>query len=80
MLVFLNKLELPLKINQNLHIIILFLVYKMSQYKITNYKMDYLKTIVIDNGTGFTKMGYAGNATPSHKFPTCIATLPEKAV
>lgn len=42
--------------------------------------MDYLKTIVIDNGTGFTKMGYAGNATPSHKFPTCIATLPEKAV
>ena len=24
-------------------------------------------------------MGYAGNATPSHKFPTCIATLPEKS-
>jgi len=41
--------------------------------------MDYLKTIVIDNGTGFTKMGYAGNSTPSHKFPTCIATLPEKS-
>ena len=40
--------------------------------------MEYLKTMVIDNGTGFTKMGYAGNSEPTHKFPTCIAALPEK--
>ncbi len=35
--------------------------------------VDTVKTIVIDNGTGFTKMGYAGNSEPSHKFPTVIA-------
>ncbi len=35
--------------------------------------MEAIKTIVIDNGTGFTKMGYAGNLEPSHKFPTVIA-------
>ena len=40
--------------------------------------MDQIKTIVIDNGTGYTKMGYAGNVDPTHKFPTCISTLPEK--
>ena len=31
-------------------------------------------TVVIDNGTGFTKMGYAGNMEPSYLFPTSIAT------
>ncbi len=36
--------------------------------------MELPKTIVIDNGTGFTKMGYAGNSDPSHKFPTVIST------
>jgi len=41
--------------------------------------MDSLKTIVIDNGTGFTKMGYAGNLEPSHIFPSVIASAPEKA-
>jgi len=30
-------------------------------------------TCVIDNGTGYTKMGYAGNAEPSHIVPTVIA-------
>mmetsp|Transcript_28381 Transcript_28381/g.66329 ORF Transcript_28381/g.66329 Transcript_28381/m.66329 type:complete len:419 (-) Transcript_28381:120-1376(-) len=29
--------------------------------------------VVIDNGTGYTKMGYAGNAEPSYIVPTCIA-------
>ena len=31
-------------------------------------------TVVIDNGTGFTKMGYAGNMEPSYLIPTSIAT------
>ena len=30
-------------------------------------------TVVIDNGTGFTKMGYAGNMEPSYLIPSCIA-------
>lgn len=30
-------------------------------------------TIIIDNGTGFTKMGYAGNQYPTHVIPTTIA-------
>jgi len=38
-----------------------------------------LKTVVIDNGTGYTKMGFAGNAEPSHYFPTVIADHVGKA-
>jgi len=30
-------------------------------------------TVVIDNGTGYTKMGYAGNLEPSYLIPSCIA-------
>eukprot|EP00294_Goniomonas_avonlea_P008699 CAMPEP_0114563342 /NCGR_PEP_ID=MMETSP0114-20121206/13053_1 /TAXON_ID=31324 /ORGANISM="Goniomonas sp, Strain m" /LENGTH=410 /DNA_ID=CAMNT_0001749171 /DNA_START=23 /DNA_END=1255 /DNA_ORIENTATION=- len=30
--------------------------------------------VVIDNGTGYTKMGYAGNVEPSYIVPTVIAT------
>ncbi len=30
------------------------------------------RTVVIDNGTGFTKMGYAGNAEPTFDIPTLI--------
>ena len=30
-------------------------------------------TVVIDNGTGFTKMGYAGNMEPSYLIPSIIA-------
>ena len=29
--------------------------------------------MVIDNGTGYTKMGYAGNMEPSYLIPSCIA-------
>jgi actin-related protein 3 len=29
--------------------------------------------VVIDNGTGFTKMGYAGNEEPTYLLPTCYA-------
>jgi actin-related protein len=36
------------------------------------------KTVVIDNGTGYTKMGYAGNFDPNYIIPTCIADCPEK--
>lgn len=37
-----------------------------------NLKMN-LATVVIDNGTGYTKMGYAGNMEPSYLIPTAIA-------
>lgn len=30
--------------------------------------------VVIDNGTGYTKMGYAGNMDPSYIIPSAIAT------
>jgi len=33
-----------------------------------------LPAVVIDNGTGYTKMGYAGNSEPSYIVPTVIAT------
>ncbi|KAI0241048.1 Actin-related protein 3 [Lamellibrachia satsuma] len=29
--------------------------------------------VVIDNGTGYTKMGYAGNTEPQYILPSCIA-------
>jgi len=28
---------------------------------------------VIDNGTGYTKMGYAGNLTPSYIIPSAVS-------
>ena len=31
-------------------------------------------TVVIDNGTGYTKMGFAGNLEPSYIIPSAIAT------
>ena len=33
---------------------------------------------VIDNGTGYTKMGYAGNCEPQFIIPTLIASREEK--
>jgi len=33
-----------------------------------------LPAVVIDNGTGYTKMGYAGNCEPQYIIPTIIAT------
>lgn len=35
--------------------------------------MSDFSTVVIDNGTGYTKMGYAGNMEPSYLIPTVIA-------
>lgn len=35
-------------------------------------------TVVIDNGTGYTKMGYAGNMEPSYLIPTVIADAANK--
>jgi actin-related protein 3 len=35
--------------------------------------MNNLATVVIDNGTGYTKMGYAGNMEPSYLIPTALA-------
>lgn len=32
-----------------------------------------VRTVVIDNGTGYTKMGYAGNSEPAFDIPTLIA-------
>ena len=37
-------------------------------------------TVVIDNGTGYTKMGYAGNVDPSYIVPSVIATREKKNV
>jgi actin-related protein 3 len=31
------------------------------------------RVLVIDNGTGYTKMGYAGNLQPTYDIPTLIA-------
>jgi len=36
------------------------------------------RSVVIDNGTGYTKMGYAGNFEPSYMIPSCIATAQQK--
>ncbi len=36
--------------------------------------------VVIDNGTGYTKMGYAGNCEPSFIIPSLIGTKPAKDV
>jgi len=33
-----------------------------------------LPAVVIDNGTGYTKMGFAGNCEPQYIVPTVIAT------
>ena len=41
--------------------------------------VDTLTSVVIDNGTGFTKMGYAGNLDPDFVFPTAIADLAKKS-
>eukprot|EP00126_Sphaerothecum_destruens_P015065 Sdes_comp8971_c0_seq2m388 len=35
--------------------------------------MSRMPAVVIDNGTGYTKMGYAGNSEPSFIIPTNIA-------
>lgn len=34
--------------------------------------------VVIDNGTGYTKMGYAGNCEPNHIIPSLISTAAPK--
>ncbi|OLL27076.1 Actin-related protein 3 [Neolecta irregularis DAH-3] len=36
--------------------------------------MKQLPPIIMDNGTGFTKLGFAGNDSPSFVIPTAIAT------
>lgn len=43
----------------------------------TNSTMD-PATVVIDNGTGYTKMGYAGNMEPSYIIPSVIAKAVQK--
>jgi len=35
--------------------------------------------VVIDNGTGYTKMGFAGNTEPQFIIPSVIGTKDEKA-
>jgi actin-related protein 3 len=39
---------------------------------------DSYKTVVIDNGTGYTKMGFAGILDPIYIMPTAISDLVEK--
>lgn len=31
------------------------------------------KVVVMDNGTGYTKMGWAGNPEPTYDIPTVVA-------
>jgi len=33
--------------------------------------------VVIDNGSGYTKVGYSGNVKPDYVFPTAIAAADE---
>ncbi len=35
--------------------------------------MENPNIVVVDNGTGYTKVGYAGNFEPSYILPTTIA-------
>jgi len=35
--------------------------------------MTHRPPIIMDNGTGYTKLGYAGNPEPSFVIPSCIA-------
>ena len=37
------------------------------------------RVAVIDNGTGYTKMGYAGNLEPSFDIPTLITDTGDQA-
>ena len=37
------------------------------------------QAVVIDNGTGFTKMGYSGNLDPDFVIPTAIAEIDKKS-
>jgi len=48
---------------------------KINIFKHTNMEPA---TVVIDNGTGYTKMGYAGNLEPSYLIPSVIATSVNK--
>jgi actin-related protein 3 len=41
--------------------------------------MAYETPVIIDNGTGYTKMGYAGNFEPCYIIPTSIATNVSKS-
>jgi actin-related protein 3 len=43
----------------------------------SSYGPSGLPAVVLDNGTGYTKMGYAGNSEPSYIIPTAIASLDE---
>lgn len=36
------------------------------------------RSVVIDNGTGYTKMGFSGNLDPDFVFPTAIAEINRK--
>ena len=38
------------------------------------------QAVVIDNGTGFTKMGYSGNLVPDFVIPTALADLDKKSI
>jgi len=37
------------------------------------------KVVVIDNGTGYTKMGYAGNTEPAFDIPTLITDIGDQS-
>lgn len=48
--------------------------YSPRSYTQTSATMSRLPPVIMDNGTGYTKIGYSGNNEPSFVFPTAIAT------
>lgn len=58
----LDRLNFNLLINYQYDLIIIYLTMNFD-----------CKVVVIDNGTGYTKMGHAGNSEPSFDIPTLIA-------
>ena len=36
--------------------------------------------VVIDNGTGYTKMGYSGNVEPQYIIPTVLGSKPDDGI
>jgi actin-related protein len=51
----------------------LFKLIKISYYMASLADILSNKVCVIDNGTGYTKMGWAGNTEPQFDIPTVIA-------
>ena len=61
-----------LKVKNLICLFLLFFIYKYILMDINT------RVVVIDNGTGYTKMGYAGNTEPAFDIPTLITDKGDK--